>query len=164
MVEYWFIREIQRASIVTNGCQEKFQLVLVGIWTQLIWVLKILCGGNSTKRQRLEIKVGNNPVSFRDDSGQLDIEAMKRLIDIEPVGLLKDGRDDVGMVHLGIICKITTREQNVEMGLKTREEAVNFSYSTYSEYEFWEVLNKSRAQKKSAQTTLYLIVFFPPTW
>ena len=98
--------------------------------------MKILCGGNSTKRQRLEIKVGNNPVSFRDDSGQLDIEAMKRLIDIEPVGLLKDGRDDVGIVHLGIICKITTREQNVEMGLKTGEEAVNFSYLTYSEYEF----------------------------
>lgn len=85
--------------------------------------------------EEAEIVVDGSSAFFRNVKGQLNISLMKKLISIEPVGILKDGRDEVGMVHLGIICMIKPKKNNVEFRLKTGEEAAKFSFVTLSEYE-----------------------------
>jgi len=55
------------------------------------------------------ISCQNRPLNFRKANGTTDIQLIQQYITAEPVGLIKDERDDVGKVHLGIICKLIPR-------------------------------------------------------
>lgn len=77
---------------------------------------------------------GDQVVNFRDESDRLDLELMRRSLSICPVGLIKDN-DDVGLVHLGIACRLTPKNPNTDMRVGTTGENINYRYVTVGEYQ-----------------------------
>lgn len=87
--------------------------------------------------EETQITLGGEPVSFRKEDGSLDVRKMKDLIQITPLGLIKDERDEVGKVHLGLVCAIILKMAGVEVHVKTGkgdENAVSM-YVTPAEYQ-----------------------------
>ena len=64
-----------------------------------------------------------------------DIELMRRYVSVEPVGIIKDERDAVGEVHLGIACKLIARDGvDISIRAETGENVRSF-YVTLDEYD-----------------------------
>ncbi|MFA5933521.1 MAG: NUDIX domain-containing protein [Microgenomates group bacterium] len=73
-------------------------------------------------------------IDFHGDDKNLSINYMRNFLDITPVGLIKDERDEVGRVHLGIACRLTTKYSKSEMIVRTEGENVSFRYFTPEDY------------------------------
>ena len=85
--------------------------------------------------EEAEVVMDGQVLSFRTGLGELNIDSMREVIEITPMGMIKDGRDSVGAVHLGVACMVAPRKENVEIRLKTGEEAVHYSYLTLDDYD-----------------------------
>jgi len=79
--------------------------------------------------EEAEILVDGEPLNTRDRDGKLNIPLIKKYIRVSPIGLIKDGRDKVGMMHIGVVCKIVPKAENVTIGMKTESgESVSYIY------------------------------------
>jgi len=87
--------------------------------------------------EEAQITLNGNPVNFRRGDGSLDVGLMRQHIQIKPLGLIKDERDEVGKVHLGIVCAITPQTAGVEVHVKTGngDENAKSMYVTPEEYQ-----------------------------
>ncbi|MDD2823455.1 MAG: hypothetical protein PHQ59_05245 [Candidatus Daviesbacteria bacterium] len=87
--------------------------------------------------EEAEIWINNEPINFRHSDPELGpkIWSMKNYIDITPVGLIKDERDSVGKVHLGIACRLTTKLKQADIRVKTGRESVSYRYLTPKKYQ-----------------------------
>jgi predicted NUDIX family phosphoesterase len=65
----------------------------------------------------------------KDSSGKISGKAVKEFISMSPVGIIKDERDDVGKVHLGLVCVVRPRQDNIDIAINTDAgENVSSSY------------------------------------
>lgn len=79
-------------------------------------------------------EVVHRPVNFRRTDGTTDVEQMQRYVTVEPVGVIKDERDDVGLVHVGIACRLTPHD-NVDIAIRAEGgENVRSFYVTTADY------------------------------
>jgi predicted NUDIX family phosphoesterase len=112
--------------------------------------------------EEITIEVEGVPVSFRRADGTVDVPLMQQYITVEPVGIIKDEREEVGIFHLGIACRLTpTRAtlsasiqpengQNVRSFFVTPKEYITLTQSGDIVTEGWtdlvfreEILNSS---------------------
>ncbi|HEU5375139.1 MAG TPA: NUDIX domain-containing protein [Ktedonobacteraceae bacterium] len=84
------------------------------------------------------VTANGQAMNFRRADGTTNIELMQQYITVEPVGVIKDERDDVGKVHVGIACRLTPGE-NVDVSIRSDNgENVRSFYVTPSEYDTLE--------------------------
>lgn len=63
-----------------------------------------------------------------DENGKILPGKAKELFSIAPVGIIKDERDAVGRVHLGIVCLIHPRNESITIQVKADGENVSTQY------------------------------------
>jgi len=81
------------------------------------------------------ITAAGQTLNFRRQDGTTDIEHMQQYVRIEPVGLIKDERDDVGAHHLGIACRLSPVQKDMEIAVRPENgENVHSSFITADEY------------------------------
>lgn len=84
--------------------------------------------------EEAEIVFNGDPINFRVDN-RVAIREIKKIIKVTPVGVIKDERDNVGKVHLGIVCRITLKIDNLEIKVRTETgENVRYQYVTPQQY------------------------------
>jgi len=85
--------------------------------------------------EEVAIEQNGHPLSFTGDSRTTDVALIQQYIDVRPVGLIKDERDDVGKVHLGIACCLTPKQPGLTVRIRAEtDENIRSFFVTPREY------------------------------
>jgi predicted NUDIX family phosphoesterase len=85
--------------------------------------------------EEIAIEVDGKPVGFRKPDGTIDVALMQQYITVEPVGIIKDEREEVGIVHLGIACRLTPIKDNLNATIQPEDgQNVRSFFVTPKEY------------------------------
>lgn len=75
-------------------------------------------------------------VRFTREDGTTDIAQMQQYVNVELRGVIKDERDEVGVMHLGIACRVTPFRNDVAIAVRAETgENVRSFFVTPDEYE-----------------------------
>jgi len=81
------------------------------------------------------LTVNGEAVDFSKADSTTDIERMQQYVTVDPMGVIKDERDEVGKVHVGIACRIVPHD-NVDISIRAESgENIRSFYVTTAEYD-----------------------------
>jgi predicted NUDIX family phosphoesterase len=85
--------------------------------------------------EEIAIEVDGKPVSFRKPDGAIDVPLMQQYITVEPVGIIKDESEEVGIVHLGIAFRLTPTKDGLNASIRPEDgQNVRSFFVTPKEY------------------------------
>ena len=142
-VNYTEIRLAGKVSVGIGGHMERTDLSLSDSFYREI-------------EEETQITLAGKPISFRKEDGSLDIRQMKRLVQITPVGLIKDERDEVGKVHLGVVCAIVPKMAEVEIHVKTGKGDENAMSLYVTPDEYLKMQKKVKLFQKDGQILFFV--------
>jgi predicted NUDIX family phosphoesterase len=98
--------------------------------------------------EEAEILVNGTPLQTRNADGSLNLQLMKQHVRVSPVGIIKDERDEVGKVHLGVVSRIVPQSENVDIRVRTGQgqENITSQYVTPQEYAAMQNANQIQAE------------------
>lgn len=74
------------------------------------------------------------PLDFS-PAGKLDVERIKKYVEVKPVGIIKDDSNPVGRVHTGVVCRLQVNNPSLEIAIKTDSgEHTEYSYMSADEF------------------------------
>lgn len=76
-------------------------------------------------------------IEFLKDGQEIDPERLSELVDTKIIALLKDDIDEVGTVHVGLVCEINLLDPEVKVVVQGREENIEGKMMDLGEYREW---------------------------
>lgn len=76
-----------------------------------------------------------NPINFRNESGEINLDAFHAVATVEIKGLIKNDTDDVGKVHVGLFCVIRVIADDIDVKIKNEQENVLGSFMSKEDYD-----------------------------